>query len=72
MTNPFEKPENPQKILVTAALVEAPVLVLGVVLFLMTDNPIWIVAGALVGAAIMIPAVLKVAKRQERNDDASR
>ncbi len=67
----FEKKEDPAKILIKAAIIEAPVLILGVVLFLMTGNLVWIIGAAVLGGAIMIPAVLRVKKIQER-DNASR
>ena len=58
--------EKPAQILIKAALIEAPILIAGVVMFLKTGNPMWVIAGAIIGSMIIIPAILKVVKLQER------
>lgn len=69
---PFEKKENTGKILMIAALTELPILAAGVYQFTVTDNVAWIIGAVVLGAAvIMIPAMLRIMKIQER-DNASR
>ncbi|MEM6535092.1 MAG: hypothetical protein AAF613_05565 [Pseudomonadota bacterium] len=62
------KRENPAKVILIAAIAEAPILLAGIIMFLQTDNPVWIIGAAAIGAAIMVPAVLKAKKIQEQND----
>ena len=64
----LEKKPNPNRILITAALAEAPILIAGVIMFLQTENIMWILGAIAIGAMIMIPAVLRVAKLQRRDD----
>lgn len=64
---PFEKKEDPGKILLIAALAEAPILGLGVAGFFLTKNIAFIVGAAIVGAGVfIIPAVLRVKRMQDR------
>lgn len=68
----FEKKEDPGKIFVMAALAELPILAGGAYQFYVTKNPIWLIGAVIVGGVlIMIPAVLRVKKIQER-ENASR
>lgn len=62
------KRENPAKVILLAAAAEAPILLAGVIMFLQSNNVAWIIGAAAIGAAVMIPAVLKAKKIQEQND----
>ncbi|MEL7232134.1 MAG: hypothetical protein AAGJ85_06450 [Pseudomonadota bacterium] len=46
--------------LINVALVDGACIALGVVLFLFTNNIIWLIAGILIGAVLSVPALLKV------------
>ncbi|MEM9939258.1 MAG: hypothetical protein AAFZ91_06620 [Pseudomonadota bacterium] len=65
---PLEKKPNTNRILITAMLAEAPILIAGVVMFMQTENIMWILGAMAIGAMIMIPAILRVAKIQGRDD----
>lgn len=66
---PFEKKENTGKILIIAALTELPILAAGVYQYMATKNVAWIIGAAVIGGAvIMVPAIMRVIKIQERND----
>ncbi|MDJ0921140.1 MAG: hypothetical protein QNI84_08420 [Henriciella sp.] len=64
----LEKKPDPKRILITAAIAEAPILIAGVIMFMQTNNIMWILGAMVLGALIMIPAALRVAKAQERDD----
>lgn len=68
----FEKKETPQQVIVRAAILEAPVLIAGVVAFYFTSNWVWFFLATLVGAAIIVPAIFKAHKLQQEQDNASR
>lgn len=64
----FEKKENPNKIMLMAALAELPILAGGAYQFTVTDNPLWLVGAVFLGVTLfIIPAVLRVKKIQERD-----
>ncbi|MEM1035945.1 MAG: hypothetical protein AAGI14_04210 [Pseudomonadota bacterium] len=46
--------------LVMAALIDGVCVVVGLVLFLMTDNILWLIAGFVLGAVFSLPQVLKI------------
>ena len=68
----FEKKETPDQVLLRAALLEAPILVAGVLAYFFTSNWIWPVLAMIAGSAIILPAVFKAQKLQQERDNASR
>lgn len=68
MTNPLEKIDSPERVLIKAALLETPILLAGVFGYFMTNN-VWLLGGAvLVGSAIMFPAVMRAVALKERQN----
>ena len=68
----FEKKETPQQVVTRAALLEAPVILAGLLAYLFTGNWIWVPLAVVVGAAIILPAIFKANRLQREQDDASR
>ena len=57
-------PPHIQRDLVRAALIDGVCILAGVGLFLATGNMIWVIAGVLLGAGFMLPAVIKLIRAQ--------
>ncbi len=64
----FEMRESPSKVLMRAMMIEMPVLAAGFLASFSTGNWLWLAAAAVIGTAIMLSALLKVKKIQERGN----
>lgn len=68
----FEKSDNIGQIFLSMAILDGVILVAGVYQYFQTNNPLWIVGAVVLSSVfIVIPAIMRVKKQQER-DDASR
>jgi RsiW-degrading membrane proteinase PrsW (M82 family) len=68
----FDKNASLGQVLLSVMFVDALILAAGVFQYFQTNNPIWIVAAALIsGALIIFPAIMHI-KRQQERDNASR
>jgi hypothetical protein len=68
MSNPLEKEETAQSILIKTALMEAPFLLGGFAAWFLTDQWIWLIAGIVLGGAMWIPALSKLKRIGERSN----
>jgi hypothetical protein len=68
----FEKSDNIAQIFLTMAILDGVILLAGVYQYLQTNNLLWIVGAVVLSSVlIVIPAIMRV-KRQQERDDASR
>lgn len=68
MSNPLEKQESAESILIKTALMEAPLLVGGFAAWFLTGQWIWLIAGIVLGGAMWIPALSKLKRIGERSN----
>ena len=60
MNSPFEKPENPWKPFIVAALMDAILVVAGFFMYLRTDSIWWLIGGVVAGSLVLTPASMKL------------
>jgi len=70
MPDPLVNKPSAAELILKAALIEGPLLLGGIFLYLRTNNLLWIFGAMALGACFMLPAILRAAKTEE-HDDAS-
>jgi multisubunit Na+/H+ antiporter MnhC subunit len=63
---------DPRKKLIQAAVIDALLIGLGVVAFIMTGSPLWILLAILVGTGISAPLMISAMRQIKEQDNASR
>lgn len=62
---------DPRKKLIQAAVIDAVLIGLGVVAFITTGSPLWILLAILVGAGISAPLMISAMRQIKEQDNAS-
>ena len=62
-----EKP-NPAKKLLQVAVLDGALIMVGVVIFLMTQNVVYLIIALLIGAAISTPLLLQAVRQMKEQD----
>jgi multisubunit Na+/H+ antiporter MnhC subunit len=62
---------DPRKKLIQAAVIDAVLIGLGVVAFIMTGSPLWILLAILVGTGISAPLMISAMRQIKEQDNAS-
>lgn len=66
-----EKPD-PRKKFILAAIIDSILVGLGVVIFLVSNNAIWVIMALVMGAIVSAPLLLSAAREMKEQRDASR
>ncbi|MEM1087934.1 MAG: hypothetical protein AAGH90_09395 [Pseudomonadota bacterium] len=51
------------RLILQAVLIDGGVVLIGVVLFLFFDDPLWLIGGIVLGAILSLPPLLKIFRR---------
>lgn len=65
-----EKPD-PRKKLVTAAMIDGLIILVGVALFIVSGKMVWIIGAAVLGAAVSVPLILSAMREIREQNNAS-
>lgn len=65
-----EKPD-PRKKLVTAAMIDGLIILVGVALFIVSGKMVWIIGAAVLGAVVSVPLILSAMREIREQNNAS-
>lgn len=71
MQGQFEKQEKPIAVLIKGAMIGSLIFIVGVILYLRTDQMAWLVGGIAGDLAFIVPAALKFTRMVREQGNAS-